>query len=69
MIQPAQSAALGYARRCVAAFARDDSAATAVEYAVLLAITLTVVIGAISLLGIKNRDIWAAVGQAMADVM
>ncbi len=56
-------------RRSAAEFAREESAATAVETAFVLAAIVMVAIGAISLLGLKNRDIWANVANAMQTVM
>ena len=38
---------------------RDDQAATAVEYAVLLALILVAVIGAINAVGDSTHGIWA----------
>ncbi len=64
MLPLSTAASCGSLRSRVRAFC-DDEGATAVEYAVLIAVTLVVVMGAISLLGIKNRDIWDDVGTAM----
>lgn len=39
-------------------FIRDDSAATAVEYAVLLALILVAVIGAVATFGSETGGLW-----------
>lgn len=46
-----------------------DEAATAVEYAVLLAVLILGAVGGISALGRKNSNIWAAVGDALGAVL
>ncbi|RJP41603.1 MAG: Flp family type IVb pilin [Phycisphaerales bacterium] len=61
---------IGSIRRCKAAqFLRDETAATAVETAFILAVILLAAIGAISGLGLKNRDIWANVASAIQKAM
>ncbi len=41
--------------------ARDDEAATAVEYAVMLALVLAVVIGAITTFGNQTGGLWSGI--------
>jgi pilus assembly protein Flp/PilA len=43
---------------CILNFFRDDEAATAVEYAVLLALILMAVIGAIGTVGAETGGMW-----------
>jgi Flp pilus assembly pilin Flp len=40
---------------------RDDQAATAVEYAVLLALILAVVVGAIGVFGSESGGLWTGI--------
>jgi pilus assembly protein Flp/PilA len=42
-------------------FARDETAATAVEYAVLLALILVAVIGAITTFGTETGGLWGGI--------
>jgi Flp pilus assembly pilin Flp len=44
---------------------RNEEAATAVEYAVMLALILTVIIGVIGALGTKTGGLWASMIAAM----
>jgi pilus assembly protein Flp/PilA len=44
--------------RCLLRFLRDEEAATAVEYAVLLALILMSVIGAIGTVGAQSGGMW-----------
>ena len=46
-------------------FFRKEEAATAVEYAVMLALVLMVVIAAISSLGTKTSGLWGAIVAAL----
>jgi Flp pilus assembly pilin Flp len=39
-------------------FVRDESAATAVEYAVMLALILGVIFGSIAILGQDTKQVW-----------
>lgn len=48
---------------------RRRRAATAVETAMMLAVILMAALGAISALGIKNRDIWQFVGDTIGAVL
>lgn len=50
-------------------FLVEDDAATAVEYAFMLAIMIIGAMAAIQALGSTNRDIWSNVGQAMQNVL
>lgn len=45
-------------------FTREQQGATAVEYAVMLALVLMVVVGAVSLLGTAVRDVYATINEA-----
>jgi pilus assembly protein Flp/PilA len=47
--------------RCMLNFLRDTEAATAVEYAVMLALILMSVIGAIGTVGANSGGMWANV--------
>ncbi|MCA9156165.1 MAG: Flp family type IVb pilin [Pirellulaceae bacterium] len=40
-------------------FLREDEAATAVEYAVMLALLIGMCLTAIGLLGLETKDLWA----------
>jgi Flp pilus assembly pilin Flp len=48
-------------------FLRDEDAATAVEYAVMLALILLAVIGAIGALGSENGDKWSNIRGELVD--
>jgi len=50
-------------------FLREQDGPTAVEYAAMLALIVMLAVGAISALGRKNSAIWAAVGDAIGDVL
>jgi Flp pilus assembly pilin Flp len=53
--------------KCLVTFLREDEAATAVEYAVMLALILVSVIGAISTVGAQNGGMWGNIeGQLNA---
>ena len=45
----------------IKAILRDDEAATAVEYAVMLAMILLAVVGAISLVGAQSGGMWGGI--------
>ena len=51
--------------RQVLSFLRDDEASTAVEYAVMLALILMVIIGSIVSLGQGNGGMWSSNGSAL----
>jgi Flp pilus assembly pilin Flp len=44
---------------------RNDEAATAVEYAVLLALILVVIIGAIATFGTENAGLWGGIDSSL----
>lgn len=46
---------------CVAHFLRNEEAATAVEYAVMLALVLGVVLGAIGTFGLRAGGLWGGI--------
>ena len=46
-------------------FIRDDEAATAVEYAVLLALILVAVIGAIATFGTETGGLWGGIDTSL----
>lgn len=46
---------------------RDDEAATAVEYAVMLALVLVVVMGAIGTFGAESGGLWQGIDQDLQD--
>ena len=45
--------------RCIFDLLRDDEAATAVEYAVLLAMILLTILGAIGTVGFQTNGLWS----------
>lgn len=47
--------------RCLLNFLREDEAATAVEYAVMLALILMSVIGAIGSVGAQSGGMWGKI--------
>lgn len=47
-------------RAWITAFLREDDATTAVEYAVMLALILTVIIAAVSAVGAGSGGMWGA---------
>ncbi len=46
--------------RRIARFLRDDQAATAVEYAVVLALILMAVVGVIGVVGAESGGLWSS---------
>jgi len=44
-------------------FLREEEAATAVEYAVMLALILITIIGAISAVGVESGGMWGGIDQ------
>ena len=46
---------------------RDDDAATAVEYAVMLAVILVIVVGTIRLIGSNANNVFSSVGSALGN--
>jgi pilus assembly protein Flp/PilA len=46
-------------------FFRDDEAATAVEYAVLLALILVAMMGAIGVFGMESGGLWGGIREDM----
>ncbi len=51
--------------RPLARFLRDEEAATAVEYAVMLALIIMAVLGAIGSVGSKTGGLWAGIVNSM----
>lgn len=51
--------------RCVARFFRDEEAATAVEYSVMLALILMTVLSSITILGIQVGDLWGDISNSI----
>lgn len=51
--------------KLLSAFVRDDSGATMVEYAFMLALILLAVLGAVSYLGGQTSALWTTNGTAM----
>lgn len=49
-------------------FLRDESGPTAAEYAIMLAVLLVIVIGAVTAMGEAHRQVWTDVGTALAPV-
>jgi pilus assembly protein Flp/PilA len=54
--------------RWIVKILRDEEAATAVEYAVLLALILMAVIGAISSVGAQTGGMWGTIEGDLRDV-
>jgi len=49
-------------------FLREERAATAVEYAVILALILVVVLGAIGAVGAQSGGMWGGIEGDLADI-
>ena len=54
--------------RWIAQFLRDEAAASAVEYAVMLALILMSVIGAIGMVGAQSGGMWGNIIDQLTDV-
>jgi pilus assembly protein Flp/PilA len=54
--------------RRIARFLKNDEAATAVEYSVMLALILMVVIGAISAVGGRTNGLWSNIFTSLQSV-
>ncbi len=52
-------------RNFIQSFARDESGATAIEYALIAALIAVVIIGAVTTLGTNIRDAFTTVGTAI----
>ena len=48
---------------CITRFVRDDCAATAVEYAVMLALIIAAIIGTIGAVGAQTGGMWGGIDQ------
>ena len=53
--------------RCISRFLFEEDAATAVEYAVMLAMVLMVVIGSISALGAEAGNWWGGIERDLSE--
>ena len=49
-------------------FFKDEEGATAVEYAIMVALIAVVIIAAVVLVGQKTNDVFSTVGSAMNEV-
>jgi len=54
--------------RSVFKFLRDEEAATAVEYSVMLAMILLVIIGVIGTVGAQSGGMWGGIEDELQDV-
>ena len=53
------------AMRRIVTFFRDEQAATSVEYAVMLALILMAVLGAIGSVGARSGGVWSAIANSI----